>query len=221
MKNILFNTEMTKAILDGHKVQTRRVIKTDKLREIKGIEDNKLKVSRNYRVMIENYKIPLEKIIEHFSKYQIGETIWVREPARVKNILNRPRVENSEILFEYLADNKVHKIALLERLEKENGYPKWLRNRQGIPNGCIVEMARIFLRITNVKVERLRDMSYGDLRREGIWNESNDTRMPISQQRWNIRKALWNKTAPKGFKWEDNPYVFVYEFERVERDGSK
>ena len=28
--------------------------------------------------------------------------------------------------------------------------------------------------------------------------------------------SLWNSTAPKGYKWEDNPYVFVYEFERVE-----
>jgi hypothetical protein len=28
---------------------------------------------------------------------------------------------------------------------------------------------------------------------------------------------LWNSTAPKGYKWEDNPYVFVYEFERVKK----
>jgi len=26
---------------------------------------------------------------------------------------------------------------------------------------------------------------------------------------------LWNKTAPKGYKWEDNPFVFVYEWEYI------
>ena len=30
-------------------------------------------------------------------------------------------------------------------------------------------------------------------------------------------RTLWNSTAKDGYKWEDNPYVFVYEFERIEK----
>ena len=68
--------------------------------------------------------------------------------------------------------------------------------------------ARIFLKVTNVRVERLQDIDYGDIIDEG-W----DYGINIRALEW--WKKLWNSTTKDGYKWEDNPYVFVYEFERI------
>jgi len=201
MKTILFNTEMTKAILDGRKVQTRRAIK-DKF---------------YYRLDEETKKLPyVEKYINDFikenAKYQKGDTLWVREPAKITyhfNIVN-------EITFQYLADGEKEQISIPKRfLDKHNSYAhvKWIQNYQGIPNGCIKEMARIFLKVTNVRVERLQNMTFHDIHKEGCPIPFDDLSTDFKELNWWIN--LWNKTAPKGYKWEDNPYVFVYEFERV------
>jgi len=124
-------------------------------------------------------------------------------------------------------------------------------------------MARDFRIVTNVRVERLQDMTLEDTLREGflptleckrgykfIHNISSCNvdnivtpftrcgfKMELKTKETcpecgktmyieNLNKiskeaslwftTLWNSTAPKGYKWEDNPYVFVYEFEKVE-----
>ncbi len=203
MQNILMNVEMTKAILDGRKVQTRRVLKDSRIEDIY-INENGKKV-----VLIwgsENY---LSKYIEVNSKYQVGETIWVREPAKV--------VEADEIngtfTYEYLADLQWSRDDIPERFENA----RWIWNKQGIPNGCIKEMARIFLKITDVRVERLQDISSHDIFAEGIPAKNSCSLQEASADAKEKWIKLWNSTAPNGYKWEDNPYVFVYEFGRVER----
>ena len=86
--------------------------------------------------------------------------------------------------------------------------------------------ARIFLKVTNVRVERLQDISEDDLEKEGIvsysekW-ENMECKCTKNNrcQRYCDRRLdfinLWSSTAKDGYKWEDNPYVFVYEFERI------
>ena len=46
-----------------------------------------------------------------------------------------------------------------------------------------------------------------------VENDENNTILAIQQNKY---KKYWNSTAKDGYKWEDNPYVFVYEFERIE-----
>jgi len=218
MKNILMNTEMTKAILDGKKTQTRRVVKIKKLGKIDGAEDGCLKVSRNYRIMIENYKIPFENIIEQFSRYQKNEVIWVREPAKIDMCFTE------EIHFHYLADNKTSKLNIPKRFIKDGFVADWMAHCNGVPNGCIKEMARIFLKITDVRVEKLQDISDEEILKEGI-NPFITWEHKPHEKKQSIMiggefTLLWNKTAPKGYKWEDNPYVFVYAFERIEKENN-
>jgi len=217
MKNILMNTEMTKAILDGRKVQTRRVCKDKEIADTflkNGGELNKLWV------------------IDKHSKYQIGETIWVREPARVNSLCPL----NNIIDFEYLADGQIGTLKDIpnrfmkskEEQSKTNLlYPKWMEECQGIPNGCIKEMARIFLKITNVRVEKLQDISQENAKAEGVspmkvftHPDRGKKSLDLVDYKDNF-KVIWNSTAPKGYKWEDNPYVFVYEFKIVNSDGSE
>lgn len=78
------------------------------------------------------------------------------------------------------------------------------------------------IRITNVRVERLQDISYEDCLREGIRKMTFDT---FSFDSWkffthNPREAfaaLIDKVSGKG-SWERNPWVYAYEFELVKED---
>lgn len=66
---------------------------------------------------------------------------------------------------------------------------------------------KLFVVIKTIKVERLMAMSGEDVFAEGFPRDKDDL------FKW--MRELWNSTAKKGYKWEDNPYVFVYEFERL------
>ena len=201
------NIEMTKAILDGRKTQTRRIIK-DKL--IKPV-DSKFPDNEMYLDSYNNFnkwfwwtqdgRQNLSQCI--ISRFKKGDILWVREPVKIDMCFTE------EIHFHYLSDNTTSKLNIPKRFIKEGFVADWMAHCQGVPNGCIKEMARIFLKITDVRVERLQDISIEDIRKEGC-NSS-----------YLERIELWNKTAPKGYKWGDNPYVFVYEFKRVNEDGSK
>jgi hypothetical protein len=223
------NVEMTKAILDGRKVQTRRVIKN---------KDNQILLKN----LFNNYDdYSYDSFVNSEAKYQIGETIWVREPAEIIAYDN----ETYELCYRYKADDGVNakSIIIPDRFLSKLSYPKWITNCQGIPNGCIKEMARIFLKITNVRVERLQDISEEDCEKEGLYTLGgcqiadtgdyddgywikekpylSDDGMYYANEQFEYAEeafeSLWEDTAPKGYKWEDNPYVFVYEFERVEK----
>ena len=68
--------------------------------------------------------------------------------------------------------------------------------------------ARLFLRVTGVRCERLQEISDADAKAEGMDSPS----YPIIQF-----KDLWRELNDKrdGCGWESNPWVWVYEFERV------
>ena len=168
-KPILFNTEMVKAILDGRKTQTRRVIplKNNDLIFTGFVVSSTAKNREGYCAFGKNKEQDLEFAKPH---YKVGDILYVREPAEVVS----PPVETcKKLTFKYLADNKTTEIFLDDDFDYSK---KWIQRCQGVPNGCLKEMARIFLKVTNVRVERLQDIG--------------------------------NK---------DNPFLFVYEFERIEK----
>jgi len=81
------------------------------------------------------------------------------------------------------------------------------------------EHARIFLRVTDVRVERLQDISIEDILAEGfdkgrLTENYGDKELIDKCLEWWIK--LWDSTTKDGFKWGDNPCVFVYEFEKME-----
>ena len=234
MNNIMMNEEMTKAILDGRKTQTRRAIK----QVLKKPIDSKYPKNEMYLDSYNNSnrwywwtqdgRQNLSICIK--AKYKKDEVIWVREPAKViHDFLDSKNNAKRTMKYKFLADGKDFNIEIPSRFIAVTvscgnfivDYPRWIHERQRIPNGCIKEMARIFLKITDVRVERLQDIGANGIEDEGY-------HISIAKKIGNCHEGmndwwvnLWNKTAPKGYKWEDNPYVFVYEFERVNQDGSK
>ncbi|UXC28600.1 hypothetical protein N3114_11155 [Aliarcobacter butzleri] len=253
-KPIPFNTEMVKAILDGIKTQTRRPIKiknklTRDWAETSGVDWIKVNLEDEkypYSIREQNgawNEYSLDDFIKKYSKYKVGDVLWVREPVKVTKACN----DTSKIEFEYLSDGTKKIIDIPNKYLDEYDFIKnncflaklnqlhYDKEYIGVPNGCLKEMARIFIKVTNVRVERLQDISDEDCIKEGIVEVTKDNQvfkfciydkkdysstpwqdMPRNPQE--VYKKLWNSIAKDGYKWEDNPYVFVYEFERLTND---
>lgn len=188
MKPILFNTEMVRAILDGRKTVTRRVVKPQP----------------------ESRPTPMKKdscwpgcfAIQGTAKvirppYQPGDTLWVRE-TWAKSMAGT---------FMYQADDKA---IMVERWRPSIHMPR--------------EAARLFLRVTGVRVERLKDIDGHGILKEGIDNGKSN---PAMGTRWENMQSmafaeLWDNTVkPEDratYGWEAHPWVFVIEFERIGKD---
>lgn len=234
-KPILFNTKMVKAVLDGIKTQTRRVVNKEYL-GMADIEENNIYVPREDGGYINILNTT-------WSKYKVGDILWVREPAKIMG--NHKQIGNiyeRTCNFKYLADDKIiedfnipyrFSASHINHFLYKNIKPTWLTGNKGVPNGCIKEMARIFLKVTNVRVERLQDISDDDCIKEGISEVGfypdegyplctgymagkDDGKTALANTPQKPFSELWNSTTKKGYKWEDNPYVFVYDFEKVE-----
>jgi len=179
MKPILFNTEMVRAILDGRKTQTRRVVKWQRVH----ITDSN------------------EKLLLKINPIKVGDIFYVRETWTRCFLDNKPMIV-------FKADENIQ-----WKHENDGFKIPWIPSIH-IPK----DAARIFLHVKNIRVERLQDISHDDIYAEGLdWK---DFECDNGQSENNVFiwwQQLWNLTAKDGYKWKDNPYVFVYEFERVEK----
>lgn len=220
-KPIQFNTEMVKAILEGRKNQTRRAIKIkNKLTRdwaiTTGVEWLKVDLKDEkypYSIREQNgawNEYSLQDFIKKYSQYQVGNILWVRESAKIINYID------FDIFFEItyqFSDGTIGSLTKEDLINKhklddyqfEKKYlgKRYLISEQKVPNGCLKEMARIFLKVTSVRVERLQDMN--------MYEETGG----LSIFKHKKYYYNWNSKAKDGYKWEDNPYVFVYEFERI------
>jgi len=227
MKYISMNAEMTKAILDRRKTQARVVIKSDVL----------IQLNKEYKYHIRDKKFrwndfkTLQNFLDYSSKYKKNETIWVREPVEIVDFIDTDAY--SELSFKYIADNELNLInsdnteeyTLIDFYEEKLYGKKWVKSGARIPIGCFKEMARIFLNITNIRVERLQDINGVSIENEGAIHQTTNKILVLEQklrlENIDWYKNLWDKTAPKGYKWNDNPYVFVYEFKVLDNKEIK
>lgn len=197
---ILFNTEMVRAILDGRKGATRRIVKgfipNDAIWGYtaftpKGYISCRGTFADGYGEKF--FKLPCEP----------GDILYVRETW------GHPISLNSDKQYVFRAD----KIA-------ESGF----KNDSHIWYPSIhmpKEAARIWLKVTDVRVERLNDITDKDAEREGA---QPDYPFDYDVDKWpNLEhfKKIWNSTIKKSdlerYGWDANPYVFVIEFERCEK----
>lgn len=188
VKPILFSTPMVQAILDGRKTMTRRVIKPQPMIMANGKPLN-------------GYNDSMIKAAGEFPtpKYQPGDILWVRETWC--NISDWTCVDPSV----GLPDGFIYKADWHARLE----HPRW-RPSIHMPK----EAARIFLRVTDVRVERVQDIPEADAEREGIRVECGPlTSCPSCNL--NEFKKLWDAlNAKRDFGWDTNCWVWAITFER-------
>lgn len=209
MKPILFNTDMVKAILDGRKSCTRRIVKHD------------VEAILNSPYHKEHPEVEDEQIISKLCipPYQPGDILYVRETWQYLYELdgNEQVVEDTGKYY-YAATDTI----LFDTYVDENGvkhdYAPW-RPSIHMPK----EAARIWLKVTNVKVERLQEITIDGIRNEGLSSMAvHAGDMKIALKEWGL---LWNSTIKKSvldsYGWNANPWVWVIEFERCDKPESK
>jgi hypothetical protein len=93
----------------------------------------------------------------------------------------------------------------------EPDYRGW--GYKGVPSIHVPKsMSRIFLRVKDVRAERLQEITNEDAQAEGMDDIPNCARGYLANF-----MLLWDDlNAKRGFPWKDNPWVWVYEFERTE-----
>ena len=193
IKPILFNTEMVRALLDGRKTVTRRVVKFNK-----GQNPAWTGYIPDGDVLYGSNNIPAAK-----SPFRKGDVLWVRETFRVDYLSNivgsgrvRYKADGSYADIHFSAD----RYDMMRRAQRKPGW----RPNENMPR----EAARIFLRVTGVRVERLKDITATQAMDEGFTD-------------WNDFVRLWNKTIKPSdrdhYGWNANPWVWVIEFFRCEK----
>lgn len=214
-KPILFSTPMVQAIQDKRKTMTRRVITlpegmTGKPVGEAGNSNNPLGL------------MYIGGIIR--SKYQPGDVLWVRETwCKLWHLDHNDQIIEGTESFYYAADG--YNPTPFNHFPDADGFcgdrccPRW-RPSIFMPR----DAARIFLQVTDVKTERLQDISEFDAKREGCMPciglsacgggcESCEADHPID---WFHR--LWDSiNAARGHGWDKNEWVWAYTFKQIER----
>ena len=214
-KPILFNTEMVQSILDGCKTTTRRIIKVngelDKY-EFIGIINDPLK-GTTARFRYRHFFGDLPWADNYKSPYKVGDILYVRETWGISNPMGDYSRNDRTAEYIYKAGyGKGKRVPIVRKDEKYLG--KWR------PSIHMPEIAaRLFLKVTNVKVERLQDITEDGVKAEGIkqrFDVKDKFSNEIAIQRF---KELWNSTVNKKYMdmygFDANPYVWVIEFERI------
>lgn len=226
IKPILFNTEMVRAILDGRKTCTRRVVKpqweecpTCKYVHNEYIYDN---IAEN--VYCARCGYPMEP--ERRSLYQPGDILYVRETIWQKTGHYLDVDGETKAVW----CNEFKYVASDEKPETGWNYSWARRPSIHMPK----EAARIWLKVTDVRVERLQEINEKQACMEGTdpWDEAcyeNNGWHPTfsdpdSGGDPNMIEGfhkLWNSTIKKSdldrYGWDANPWVWVIEFERCEK----
>lgn len=210
---ILFSAPMVRALLDGSKKQTRRIVKGMALDWLENA-----KFTPEYVADPDNSMCPYGKV---------GDRLWVRETWRGWVCINPPSESRQLAVARYVPaqmeckrlDYKATQAADNEPYRPSIHMPRWA--------------SRINLEIAAVRIERLNDISEADANSEGVeihhepwdqtiayrdysapdawipaWMETYDTAATLSF------KSLWESINGFG-SWQENPWVWVVEFKRV------
>lgn len=214
-KKIMFNDKfgLTQAVLEGRKTMTRRIIEIDEcvrfpIIRFRPLEDwEKKVVNPNYVFNGHVYAVYNElDLLYHLIKprYKVGEVVAIAQSY--ESVYNEKGLETMDMLV------------------------SWLKNHKGWKNKLFVAAGYMIhhIRITDIKIERLQDISDEDCMKEGIihaYTNNNGIKIyhtphtkrgylstDVAQEAFAF---LINKVSGKG-TWESNPYVFVYEFKLID-----
>lgn len=203
---IIFSTDMVKAILDERKTQTRRIMKPqpelipDDVPTYYG--EKYWWSSREFRSMV---RLPddIGCMPSQCPYGQVGDRLWVRETFAINfkgQIMTKAQKE-------YLADM----LDITEQVNKIN--IKWTS-----PYFMKKENAPHWLEITEVRVERVQEITEQDVLAEGIPSFTLAKGVLASKPpdpRWAFIELWDSLNAKRGYGWEVNPWVWVISFNLV------
>jgi hypothetical protein len=213
---IIFSGEMVRAILDGRKTMTRRVMKQQPIGDgLKLKPDGKYweklatiggEGEKKYSIMHGGFKCP----------YEVGGKLWVRETWNI-SCMNDVGVDDN-IPYTFIPREWHEDISIHYKADEQFA---WWRSPIHMPRWA----SRILLEVTNVRVERLQEISEADAMAEGCLNTFGFVRSPENEYDQlpttakNAYRELWDKlngNSPRGFGWDTNCWVWVVSFRQVE-----
>lgn len=219
IKPILFNTDMVKAILEGRKTCTRRVIKDVSELEFIGISSTDGDIFDHAAFGYGNFNdIVNAKIVKSIkAPYLPGDILWVRETwTKLYKVDANGFTQWDKEKIYYAADGDPD-IELVD----EDGFLKEDRRIKWKPSIHMPKsLARIFLEVTCVRAERLQNITTEQILKEGVvqrFPKVNDRFTPDILRGGFIE--LWNSTIKRyerhKYGWKANPWVWVIEFKRL------
>lgn len=198
IKPILFNAEMVRAILDGQKTCTRRVVKTRR-KDACGFYVTRY--SDGSFAGVYEYDEDERMFENQLIQYKPGDILYVRETWCGLPVNEAGHFRRHPIYY-YKADGD---------LRPEGWRGAW-RPSIHMPK----EAARIWLKVTDVRVERLQDITSEQICREGT--EVEEPFVLNGEEKRYAFSVLWNSTIKKSdldrYGWQANPHVWVIQFER-------
>lgn len=192
IKPILFNYEMVRAIKEGRKTVTRRIVSQS---------------------VWENFVCEGGKVVNYLGKQNILESPLHKAPYQPEDILyvREKWCENPNYKEFYYAAKRAPGVSA----------PYGLRWRPSIH--MPKEAARIWLKVTDVRVERLQAMTLDDCLSEGVTvrpEAFNDPENAYLQARSGFI-TIWDSTIKKAdkcrYSWSADPWVWVIAFERCQK----
>lgn len=200
VKPILFSMPMVREILDGRKTMTRRLVKPQPTLETP--EDP----SNHSWIHWGGYVWKADKSVPHCElkcePFKPGDILWVRETWAIVSDMADIDPE-----LGYL-DNFLYKADDWGKSEQ----PKW-RPSIHMPR----EAARIFLRVTDVRMERLQDMTPEDCVHDGGFALEAVDAVGIKFLFGGLWDSLIKPFDLAQYGWDANPWVWVISFERCEK----
>ncbi len=217
-----------RAIQNGTKTATRRLIKPKYSNT--NIEIIKNKYGRQLvEIQDENdvkdvilpdgkHCCQLRAMRENTPKYRVGDILYVRETwckkqSSYDQCVDTSSFTSSPVCFMSMVKTEYFYRAVCEDEEADTGWCPSIH----MPK----EAARIFLRVTGVRVERLQDITITGLQEEGILNDGYISQYAaMTTTAFEDFKDLWDSAIKKSdlekYGWDANPWVWVIEFERLE-----
>ena len=231
---ILFNGDMVRAILDGRKTQTRRklacssrysdwqyackTLDRDDLRGfLPGADENSFLLQKTEGPIVDREWQPVSCPIGN-----VGEVLYIRETWAVgkcadslkpSELCPKTWLQENNGLW-YFADrtSPINPISPRGKTRVSIHMPKWA--------------ARIKIEITDIRLERLQDISEADAKAEGIKSHQEDAAFFYDYMKSSDLRKEWFMDPVKSFEslwnsvnsvcsWDFNPWVWVIEFERV------
>ena len=224
IKPILFNTEMVRAIMDGRKTCTRRMVKPQPdekhTYQLGFVTDSTEKKEVGcFGFGINEYGGSIQYVK---SQYQPGDILYVRETwerFECRNCEGDERGNCSKEPKKSVLD-KTCGCYMYRATDEISGDAKWHPSIH-MPK----EAARIWLKVTNVRVERLQDITEDGAKAEGAIDNRGFIHSPENEydRIYTAREhfiEIWDRTIKKSdldiYGWDANPWVWVLEFARCE-----
>lgn len=213
-KPILFSAPMVRAILDGRKTQTRRVLSPYPPHYLRRDREFRHVTGDIWGSFPKSSNVSLKQDTIRCAFGEVGDQLWVRETFRILGPDMTPiaayRASCADDSIDYSGKFGTYQIKI-EKWTPSIHMPRWA--------------SRIDLEITNIRIEQLQDISEGDAKAEGVeidtgpcdhrYRSCDDVGCFGPTYKSSFLQLWEGLNARRGFSWDTNPWVWVIDFRRT------